>query len=84
MTLLNVNTYLVRKKMEEIGLSINTLAQKSHISRRTIKRIISGEQDRTNHLPSIAKALGTKTYDIQKAYSQKQLDTLFGSNDIPF
>jgi len=82
----NVNTLIIRQQMDEQGLTTKTLANLVGVSQRTIQRLKAGHQDRTRQevLKQIAKALGTTTSHLKKAYSRQDIRSIFGNDDIPF
>ncbi|MBX0313298.1 helix-turn-helix domain-containing protein [Planococcus glaciei] len=60
--------FFIRKRRKELGFSQETLAEKAHVSERTIRRIENNETTGKDSLPAIYKALNIT---IQKSDKDK-------------
>jgi plasmid maintenance system antidote protein VapI len=82
----NINTMLIRKLMDDSGVSTSSMAKAVGVTARTIQRIRRGQQDRTrwNALRKIACKLGRKPHELTKTYSMHDAKRLFGADDIPW
>lgn len=82
----NLNSLVLKQKMQESRLSSKQIAKIAKRSIRTIQRMISGKQEVIDYfvLIRIANKLKISSTNLTKFYTKKQIDKIFGNDDIQF